>query len=51
MFFWIPASAGMTIIVKGFMTHYTSNKGLTKKELPKSVVAYRKALQKYVVWA
>jgi len=24
MFFWIPASAGMTIIVKGFMTHYAS---------------------------
>jgi hypothetical protein len=24
MFFWIPASTGMTNKVKGFMTHYTN---------------------------
>jgi hypothetical protein len=39
MFFWIPASAGMTNIVKGFMTHTTRGPGfkwsseLLKKEL------------------
>jgi len=30
MFFWIPASAGMTNIVKGFMTRYGSDGGRTR---------------------
>ena len=30
------------------INEYLTNKGLTKKELPKSVDAYRKALQKYL---
>jgi hypothetical protein len=33
MFFWIPASAGMTNIVKGFMTHTTRIKPEMEKYL------------------
>jgi hypothetical protein len=36
------------LAVLGAINEYLLKKGLTKKELPRSVEAYRKALQKYI---
>ena len=43
------AFAAAYLAVLEAINEYLMKKGLTKKELPKSVDAYRKALQKYIV--
>jgi hypothetical protein len=45
----VREAMGMAYLaVLGAINEYLLKKGLTKKELPRSVEAYRKALQKYI---